>query len=47
MEAEERDMLNIEQALIALNVERFGLIDLTLRDLSNSASCEFRMLIES
>lgn len=47
MEAEERGMINIEQALIALNVERFDMIDLTLRDLSNSASCEFKMLIES
>lgn len=47
MEAEERGMLDIEQALIALNVERFGMLDLTLRDLSNSASCEFAMLIES
>lgn len=47
MEAEERGMINIEQALIAINVERFGMLDLTLRDLSNSASCEFAMLIES
>lgn len=47
MEAEERGMINLEQALIALNVNRFDMVDLTLRDLSNSASCEFAMLIES
>ena len=47
MEAEERGMINLEQALLALNVERFDMTDLTLRDLSNSASCEFAMLIES
>lgn len=47
MEAEERGMINLEQALIALNVERYDMVDLTLRDLSNSASCEFAMLIES
>ena len=47
MEAEERGMIDIEQALIALNVNKFDMVDLTLRDLSNSASCEFEMLIES
>lgn len=47
MEAEERDMINLEQALIDLNVNRFDMIDLTSTDLSNSASCEFTILIES
>lgn len=47
IEAEERGTINLEQALIALNVERYDMVDLTLRDLSNSASCEFAMLIES
>lgn len=47
MEAEERSMINLEQALIALNINGFDMVDLTLRDLSNSASCEFKMLIES
>lgn len=47
MEAEERDMINLEQALIDLNVNRFDMIDLTSTDLSNSASCEFAILIES
>lgn len=47
MEAEERDMINLEQALIDLNVNRFDMLDLTSTDLSNSASCEFTILIES
>ena len=47
MEAEERDMINLEQALIDLNVNRFDMTDLTSTDLSNSASCEFTILIES
>ena len=47
IEAEERDMINLEQALIALNVNRFDMLDLTSTDLSNSASCEFTILIES
>lgn len=47
MEAEWRGMIDLEQALFALNLKRFDMIDLTLRDLSNSASCEFTILIES
>lgn len=41
MEAEELGMINLEQALFALNINRFDMTDLTSTDLSNSASCDF------
>ena len=46
-EAEERGMLDIERAVMAVNIRDFDMVDLTSTDLSNSASCEFTILIES
>lgn len=46
-EAEERGMLDIERAVMAVNIRDFDMVDLTSTDLSNSASCEFAILIES
>ena len=40
-EAEEREMLDIERAVMAVNIRDFDMKDLTSTDLSNSASCEF------
>ena len=40
-EAEERGMLDIERAVMAVNIRDFDMKDLTSTDLSNSASCDF------